>query len=75
MATTEERVGSLAKQYLDMDRDPDFDRDFSDADVSSMDAVAFAKSLASEFGTEIPAEDFAGFKNLRDLVAYLDANA
>lgn len=75
MSSTEQRVASLSKKFLDSDRDPDFDLDFSEADVSSMDAVAFAKAVASEFSLEIPAEDFAEFKNLRELVSYVDAKA
>ena len=58
-----------------MDREPDFDRDFGEANVSSMDAIAFAKALAQEFEVEIPAEDFADFKNLGHICSYLDAKA
>lgn len=75
MTQTEERTAKLARQFLDMDRDPDFDRDFSEANVSSMDAIAFAKALAEEFAVEIPAEDFADFKNLRHICQYLDDKA
>ena len=75
MATTEERVSTLAKKYFELDRELDFNRDFGEADVSSLDAVAFAKSVGTEFNTEIPAEVLASLKNLSELVAYLDANA
>lgn len=71
MASTQERLAGLAKEFLDHD-EVNFERSFADADVSSMDAVAFAKSVANEFGREIPAEDFANFKNLNDLASYLD---
>ena len=71
MASTEERITELAQEFLD-DRAPDFDRAFADAEISSMTAVAFAKTVATEFGREIPAEAFSNFRNLRDLVAYLD---
>ena len=40
-----------------------------------MDALSFVKSISSELGVEIPAEDFSGFKNLQDLVDYVDARA
>ena len=75
MTQTEERAAKLARRFLDMERDPDFERDFGEANVSSMDAIAFAKALAQEFEVEIPAEDFADFKNLRHICNYLDAKA
>lgn len=75
MSSTEERVAGLAKRLLDPEREPDFDVDFSEKEVSSMDAIGFAKALAKEFNHDIPSEAFANFKNLRDVVSYLDANA
>lgn len=75
MSSTEERVGNLSKRLLDAGREPDFDVDFSEKEVSSMDAIGFAKAHAKEFNHDIPAEEFANFKNLRDVVSYLDANA
>ena len=74
MASTEERVSALAKQFLDQEREADLDRKFEDANISSMDAVNFAKSVGTEFGKEIPAEAFSNFTSLRDLVAFLDAS-
>lgn len=73
MSSTKERIANLATKSFGMDHAPDFDRNFSDAGVSSMDAIAFAKALAKEFGREIPADDFANFKNLNDIAAYLDS--
>ena len=76
MSSTEERVSELAKRLLDSnEREPDLDVDFSEKEVSSMDAIGFAKALAKEFNHDIPAEAFANFKNLRDVVSYLVANA
>ena len=75
MASTEQRVAALARELLNPDRAPDFDLDFSDAEIPSMDAIAFAKALAKEFDCEIPPEDFAELKNLHELVAYLETNA
>ena len=75
MSSTEERVAGLAKKLLDPGREPDFDVDFSEKEISSIDAIGFAKALTQEFNYDIPAEEFANFKNLRDVVAYLDANA
>ena len=75
MASSRDRIAELAKTYLEAEREPDFDLDFGEADISSMDALSFVKSISSEFGVEIPAEDFSGFKNLQDLVDYVDARA
>lgn len=75
MASTEERVAGLAKRLLDPGREPDFDVDFSEKEISSIDAIGFAKALAKEFNHDIPAEEFANFKNLRAVVSYLDTNA
>ena len=75
MSSTEERIAALSKKFLDADREPDFDLSFSEADVSSMDAVAFAKAVASEFNLEIPPEDFADLSSLRELASYVDSKA
>ena len=75
MSSTEQRVADLARRLLDPEREPEFDVDFSEKAISSMDAIAFAKALAKEFNHDIPAEEFANFKNLRAVVSYLDANA
>ena len=70
MASVHERIAGLAKEFLDHD-EVNFERSFADADVSSMDAIAFAKSVANEFSCEIPPEVFASIKNLNDLVTYV----
>ncbi len=73
MSSTEQRITVLSKKLLAEDRDPDFDKQFSESDLPSIVVVEFAKAVASEFGLEIPAEDFAELKNLRELVSYIDA--
>ncbi len=75
MSNTHDRVATLARKFLDPVREPNFDASFSESSISSMDAMAFAKAVGSEFNREIPADDFANFNSLRDLVSYLDANA
>lgn len=75
MSNTHDRVASLARKFLDPVREPNFDASFSESAISSMDAMAFAKAVGSEFNCDIPADDFANFNSLRDLVSYLDANA
>lgn len=73
MASTEDRVRELANQHLNLGRAPNFDAGLGESDVSSVDAVAFVKKAGEAFGVEIPPEQVANFKTLRDLVRYLDS--
>ena len=75
MASTEDRLRMLIKEHLDIGREPDFDARFSEAGVSSVDAVAFFKMVTREFNLTIPSEDFAKMQTLRSLVDYIDAHA
>ena len=77
MATTEERLHKLVHDNLDV---PDTESlnvnlNFADAGVPSAQVVAFAKLVADEFGITVTPEDFAGFNNVGDLVAHINANA
>ena len=45
-----------------------------DLDADSLDAVEIVMSIEDEFGIEIPDEDAEGFKNIGDIVSYIDAN-
>ena len=67
MASVEERIFELARENLDLGRDPDWDLTFGESDVSSMDVVAFVKLLDPEFGIEIPPDRLADVDNLRKL--------
>ena len=49
--------------------------DFSEKEVSSMDAIGFVNALAKEFNHEILVKPLAKFKNLSDAVSYLYATA
>ena len=73
MSSSADRVLALAKQFMEPDQEPTLTRPFAEVEVSSMDAIAFAKSLEKEFDREISAEDFSGFKCLGDIAAYFDA--
>ena len=78
MATTEARVRELVAENLEVDGQPlgpelDLDSGLSEAGVSSMDIVAFAKLVAQEFNLTFSPEDCARLKTLRDLVEYIDA--
>ena len=75
MASTEGRLRQIITENLNLEREPDFDRDFSEAGVSSVEAVAFFKLVNDEFGLSMQAEDCLQFRTLRDLVAYIDTRA
>jgi len=44
-----------------------------DLEADSLDAVEIMMALEDEFGVSIPDEDAEGFKNIGDIVKYLEA--
>ena len=44
-----------------------------DLDADSLDAVEIMMALEDEFGVTIPDEDAEGFKNIGDIVSYLES--
>ena len=75
MSSTEDRLRKIINENLDLDHEPDFDRAFSEAGFSSLDAVAFFKLVNQEFDLGMAAEDCLQFQNLRDLVTHIDSRA
>ena len=75
MSSTENRLRELIRENLDLDHEPDFDARFSDAGVSSVEAVAFYKMVNEEFSLNMVAEDCLQFNTLRELVTHIDARA
>ena len=71
---TFEKVKALLADHLDMDESEiTMDTTFEDLGVDSLDTVEIMMEMEDEFGIEIkPAE--AG-KSVKELVAYIDANA
>lgn len=45
----------------------------NDLEADSLDAVEIMMSIEDEFGIEIPDEDAEKFKNIGDIVAYVDS--
>jgi acyl carrier protein len=43
-----------------------------DLEADSLDAVEIMMALEDEFGIEIPDEDAEGFKNIGDIVKYVE---
>ena len=80
MASTADRIKKLVEENLEVDGQPvsvpdDLNANLSDAGVPSMDFVAFAKVVVAEFDVPLTPEDCAGFSTLKDLAAYIDAQA
>lgn len=73
MTSTESRLRALINEHLGLNREPNLDGGFSDAGVSSMDAVAFMRIVEKEFSVTIPPEDCAKIGTFRELVSHLDA--
>ena len=73
MSATENRVRALVEEHLGLGRQANLDGGFSDAGVSSVDAVAFMRVVEREFGVAIPPEDCAKINTFRELVGYIDA--
>ena len=75
MASIADRLMELYRDNLDVDHAPDLDREMADSGVSSVDAVAFVKLVATTFGVTIEPEDVAGLETLRDLVDHIEAKS
>lgn len=47
----------------------------NDLEADSLDAVEIVMAIEDEFGVEIPDEDAEGFKNIGDIVKYVEKKA
>ncbi len=78
MATTADRIRKLIADNLEVDGQPialpdDLNISLSEAGVSSVDMLAFAKIVAEDFGVEFTAQDCVDVKSVAELVRRLDA--
>ncbi|SDK04280.1 acyl carrier protein [Natronincola ferrireducens] len=46
----------------------------NDLNADSLDAVEIIMAIEDEFGVEIPDEEAEGFKNIGDIVEYVESN-
>jgi acyl carrier protein len=72
-----ERVKELIIEELVLDEDIEITEKTSlmdDLEADSLDAVEIIMALEDEFGMEIPDEDAEDFKNIGDIVKYVEAN-
>ena len=75
MSSTEDRLRKLIDENLDLDHEPDFGQKFSDAGVSSIEAVAFFTLVDKEFGLGMAPEECQQFETLQDVVSFIDSRA
>ena len=69
-----EKVRGIIAEQLDVELE-EIKEDTSmmnDLDADSLDAVEIMMALEDEFGIEIPDEDAESFKNIGDIVKYLE---
>lgn len=74
MAAVEERLGALAEHHLGIADRALLDAPWGELGINSMDAVAFLKSVAEEFGVGITPGVATGLSNMRDLIDYVETN-
>ena len=70
-----EKVVNIIAEQLDADAD-DITMETSmmkDLEADSLDAVEIMMALEDEFGVSIPDEDAENFKNIGDIVKYVEA--
>ena len=80
MASTEERVRKLIADNLEVDGKPvdsalPLSSSLTDAGVSSMDMVSFARVVQDEFGIKFAVEQCTELKSLAELIEFLDGQA
>lgn len=76
MASTEDRVRNLINDNLEIDGAAlDLSGGLTEAGVSSMDVVAFAKVVAKEFDVAFTPDDCANLKSIQGLIEFLDAGS
>ena len=76
MSSSENRIKSLISENLGLDGDSlDLSLSLSDAGVSSLDLVAFAKVVAGEFTITFTPQDCASLGSVRQLIDFVDSRA
>ena len=80
MASTEERVRKLIADNLEVDGKPvdssmALSSSLTDAGVSSMDLVSFARVVQGEFNVTFTPEHCVELKNLGELIDFLEGQA
>ena len=74
MTATEQRLSQLATEHLGL-QNPSLESKLSDAGVSSINIVAFGKTVAKEFNVPMTPEDCGNIPNLREFAKFIDARS
>ena len=76
MASSENRIVTLINENLGLDgQSLDLNHSLTDAGVSSMELVAFAKVVAREYGITFTPQDCASLGSVRELIDFVDSRA
>ena len=76
MASSESRIVTLINENLGLDgQSLDLSQSLTDAGVSSIDLVAFAKVVAGEYGITFSPQDCASLGSVRELIDFVDSRA
>jgi acyl carrier protein len=74
---TFEKVKEIVKEQLGLGEDVEVVATTSlmgDLEADSLDAVEIVMAIEDEFGVEIPDEEAEKFKNIGDIVSYVDSH-
>ena len=76
MASSENRIRALINENLGVDgQSVDLSLSLTDAGVSSIELVAFAKVVAREYGLTFTPQDCASLGSVRELIDFIDSRA
>ena len=70
-----EKIKGIIIDQLGLDEDQEISMETSlmkDLEADSLDAVEIIMAIEDEFDVEIPDEDAEGFKNIGDIVRYVE---
>ena len=74
MTSTEDRIRKLIGENLEIDGSTlDLNISLTEAGVSSMDLVSFAKLVSQEFDVSFSPDDCARLNSVRALIGFLDS--
>ena len=73
MSTTADRLVSMINKNLDLDREPDLNRRFEDAGISSMVCVEFVRLVETEFGLRFTPEECTRMVSLQSFCDLIDS--
>lgn len=74
---TFDKVKEIIVEQLGLEESQEIKRETSlinDLEADSLDAVEIIMAIEDEFGIEVPDEEAEGFKNIGDIVDYVENN-